>query len=385
MINTIIIIGGGIIGCALARELARRGAQVTLLEARSAVGQEASGAAVGTLSYSPSASMPAGWHLLASQSLEAHRALSEQVAKEVPNPPRWHWPGRLSVASTNNAEKNSRTRLKADLALGDVGEWLNKRPIHEREPMLGGRVQGGSFKPGQGWVDAPHLTKALAEAAQHYGAMIHLNRPVKRILWEGTGSAKSGKRVVGVETAGSGALWYADHVIIAAGAWSGGLDSELALPPDTIFPVRGQALHLDMSETSAPTPLIRHLISGNGIYMIPEANGVTIGATHKKIGFQRGNTAGGLAKLLGNAISLVPILAEADWAEARIWSGFRPATPDKVPILGPDPRFDGLWWATGHFRSGILLAPVTATLLADAIVARGEIDEQFSVARFVLC
>ncbi len=105
-----LIIGGGIIGCAVARSLARRGARVTLLEAREAVAREASGAALGTLSYSPSAEMPQAWHSLASRSLAAHRALAGALVGEVAEPPTWHWPGRLSVALTNEAEKHARAR-----------------------------------------------------------------------------------------------------------------------------------------------------------------------------------------------------------------------------------------------------------------------------------
>ena len=368
--SNIIIIGGGIIGCALARELAKRGANVTLLEARSGLAQEASGAAVGTLSYSPSSGMPEAWHLLAAPSLAAHRALSDALAKEVSDPPRWHWPGRLSLATNNKAEKYTRKRVKEDLALGDASEWLDKQTIHQREPALGSRVQGGSFKPGHGWVNAPQLTQALAKAAQQHGATFLLNSPVERLLW-------ASERVIGVEAAGK--TWYADHIVMAAGAWSGQLDPRLTVP---IEPVRGQALHLDLTGTSAPQPLIHHLVSGSSIYIIPEKNGVTIGSTHEKVGFTRAITAGGIAKLLTNAITLLPALLHADWARARLWSGFRPATPDKIPILGPDPRFHGLWWATAHFRSGILLAPVTAKLLADAMLAGAQIDERFSVIRF---
>ncbi|MGB0383819.1 MAG: glycine oxidase ThiO [Ardenticatenaceae bacterium] len=367
--SKILIIGGGIIGCALAREVALRGAEVTLLEAGAALAQEASGAAVGTLSYSPSSGMPEAWHLLAAPSLAAHRALSEALANEVADAPIWHWTGRLSVVTNNKAEKYTRKRVKEDLARGDMSEWLDKQAIHEREPALGSRVQGGSFKAGHGWVNAPQLTQALAKAAQQQGATFVLNSPVERLIW-------ANERVIGVETASQ--AWYADHIVVAAGAWSGQLDPGLRLP---IEPVRGQALHLDLTGTSAPQPLIQHLVSGSSIYIIPEQNGVTIGSTHENVGFTPGITAGGIAKLLSNAITLLPALIHADWARARLWSGLRPATPDKTPILGPDPRHPGLTWATGHFRSGILLAPTTATLLADAILAGAEIDPRFSVMR----
>lgn len=373
----ILIIGGGIIGCAIARELARRGASVTVIEAQSDIAQEASGAAVGTLSYSPSSPMPEGWHWLARQSLAAHRGLQKLLATEIETLPDWHFPGRLNVATTNAAEKNARMRLKADeKAVGlDTAEkaqwrWLDKAEIHTLEPSLAPAVQGGSFNPNQGWVDAPTLTRALAESAYRARAVFRNNTTVEG-FWVG---GHPTPMVMGVAT-NRGAI-RADVTIVTAGAWAGELDERFALP---IVPVRGQALHIPL-----PTePPIRHLISGNGIYMIPDGAGVTVGATHEEVGFTRGVTVGGVGKLLQYALQLVPDIGEGDYSYLRAWSGFRPATPDKTPILGADPRAKGLWWATGHFRSGILLAPVTATIIADAILEDNFIPEALRPDRFL--
>lgn len=371
----ILIIGGGIIGCAIARELARRGASVTVIEAQAELAQEASGAAVGTLSYSPSSPMPEGWHWLARQSLVAHRELQKSLATEIETPPVWHFPGRLNVATTNAAEKNARMRLKADQAAVEMEEktqwrWVDKAEIHALEPALAPAVQGGSFNPNQGWVDAPTLTRALAESAYRARAVFRNNTTVEG-FWLG---GHSPPMVMGVAT-NRGAI-RADATIVTAGAWAGELDERFALP---IFPVRGQALHIPLPIE----PPIRHLMSGNGIYMIPDGEGVTIGATHEEVGFTRGVTVGGVGKLLQYALQLVPSVGAGDYSHLRAWSGFRPATPDKTPILGADPRAKGLWWATGHFRSGILLAPVTATLMADAILEDNSIPEALRPARFL--
>lgn len=363
----ILIIGAGIIGCAIARELARQGASVTVLETQPTVAAEASGAAVGTLSYSPSAPMPDGWHLLARESLAAHERLRDALSSEIENPPIWHFPGRLNLATTNAAEKNARERFKADRALGDAGEWLDKAAIHALEPALAPAVQGGSFKSVQGWVDSVHLTRALAASATQAGAQFLFNQSVTGLAW-------GGERVIGAITVEG--TYKADVTILAAGAWAGQLDARVALP---IEPIRGQALHITLNTE----PPIRHLISGNGIYIIPDKQGVTIGATHENVGFQRGLTVGGMSKLLNNGIALLPILARAEWNDLHGWSGFRPATPDKTPILGPDPRAEGLWWATGHFRSGVLLAPITATLMREALSGNEEIKAQLLPERFM--
>ncbi len=366
--SDVLIVGGGVIGCALAREAARRGAAVTLLEAGAAVGREASGAAIGTLSYTPSSHMQEAWHALAARSVAAHRALSVALAAEVEQPPTWQWPGRLNLATSNKTEKYLRERLHEDRDAGQPGEWLDKREVHEVEPALGNRVQGAAFQPDEhGWVDAAHLTRSLAQAATRFGATIHTNSPVTHLLWEG-------ERVVGA-SAGQG--YRAAHTVLAAGAWSASLDARLAVP---LVAVRGQALHLPRGPGEPPP--IRHLISGDGIYMIPEGNGVTVGSTHERVGLQKGNTAGGVAKLLWYAVALLPTLSDVGWEQARVWSGLRSVTPDKLPLFGPDPRHPGLWWATGHFRSGIFLAPHSATLLAEALLDGQPLDERLSVERF---
>lgn len=369
-----LIVGGGIIGAAVARELARRGVSVTMIvRGPQPLSESATAAAVGTLSYSPSAPMSEGWHLLARHSLAAHQELRLSLQAEISNPPVWYWPGRLNVATTNAAEKNSRERLKADQAAGDGGYWLDKKAIHDFEPNLSNSVQGGSFKEGQGWVNAADLTRALVQAVQQYGAHLITNECVKGLHLEGS-------TVRGVITENHS--YHAELTIIAAGAWSGQLEARLPLP---LEPIRGQAVYIPVGRWPDPPDElpIRHLISGNGIYMIPDREGVTIGATHEKVGFQPGVTVGGATKLLHNAIAIIPMLAEASWNYIEAWSGLRPATPDKVPIIGPDPRTQGLWWATGHFRSGILLAPYTAKVIADALLEGASLDPLWSPARFL--
>ena len=245
--------------------------------------------------------MPAAWHRLAAPSLAAHRALAAHLSAVLDDGPTWQWPGRLSVATDNQSEKYVRERLREDVAAGDAGEWLDKQAIHAREPALGGRVQGGSFKPGQGWVDGAALTRALVAAATRYGAVVHEAHPVDTLLWQGS-------RVVGA-TAGR-ATFRAAATVIAAGLGSATIDETLSAP---LHAVRGQALYLPLPNDA---PALRHFVSGVGIYMVPEGNGVSMGSTHEHVA-QRGNTAAGIAKLLSNGLTLIPALGKADWSQAQ--------------------------------------------------------------------
>ncbi len=348
----VLIIGGGIIGCAIARELAKEGSQVTLFEAGNQVGREASGAAIGVLIYSPTNSNPKAWHSLANQSLLAHRKLRDQLQKELNPAPEWFWPGRLNAVTSQGGEIYSKERLNRDILLTGEGKWLKQEEIHELEPALGDDVLGGSFTPNQGWVNPGRLTDALAESAKQYGVKFEFQAKIEGLILEGA-------RVVGVRAKGKEIR--AKNIVIAAGAWSGMIDPRVKMP---VEPVRGQAIYFDLDK-KVP---IRHLIQGSGIYMIPYEQGILIGATQERVGFDRRNTAGDVIRLIQKGIKILPLLEDVSWEKIHVRYGFRPGTPDAIPIIGPDRNYKGLFWATGHFKSGILLAPITATLITQLIL-----------------
>ncbi|MBX6365619.1 MAG: FAD-dependent oxidoreductase, partial [Gemmatimonadetes bacterium] len=184
-----------------------------------------------------------------------------------------------------------------------------------------------------------------------------------------------GARVTGVQLAGGRRL-PAGRVVLAAGSWSGEIRG---LPrPVPVRPVRGQVVALE----SVP-PLLGRTVATPDIYLVPRRDGrVLLGATVEEAGFRATPTAGGIHRLLAAAIAAAPALADAPVAE--IWAGLRPGTPDGLPILGPDPELSGLAYATGHFRNGILLAPITAALLADLLAGEppAALLEAFGVDRF---
>jgi glycine oxidase len=220
------------------------------------------------------------------------------------------------------------------------------------------------------------LAQALTVAATRAGVTIRTGTPLVAVETE------SG-RVRGVRLA-SGERVAAQHVVIAAGSWSGDLEGlPQALP---VFPVKGQMLAVDgraRTNGRGSRPPIEHVVHGTGAYLIPREDGrVLIGATVEHVGYRKGPTPRGVAALIEAAARMVPLLADLPMVET--WAGFRPGTPDDMPILGADPALSGLYYATGHFRNGILLAPLSARAIADLITqaAAAPLIEPFGIARF---
>lgn len=239
--------------------------------------------------------------------------------------------------------------------LGLPLQWLSAAETRGREPHLAGKIAGAVFSPEDHQVDNRKLAQALRVAAEQAGATIHEHRPVKEI-------AVRGGRATGV-VLGDGTAVPADIVVLAAGAWSRGI---AGLPPDRrppVRPVKGQMLALQMD---AAAPLLNHVLWAPGAYLVPRRDGrLIVGGTVEEKGFDEAITAGGLLTLLEAAWRAVPAIEELPVAE--IWVGHRPGSRDDAPILGRGP-LDGLFYATGHHRNGILLTPVTADAMARLIL-----------------
>ena len=233
-----------------------------------------------------------------------------------------------------------------------AGEWLDGAATLKIEAALAESIQGAVLIREQGYVAAPQLLEALSWAALRHGAQIETGRRIVAIEESGDGLAVRAQ---------DGAEWLARHVVLAAGSWSSeaGL-SELAA--GAVRPIRGQLLHLFWHG-----PPLRHVIWGPDCYVVPWRNGTTlVGATVEDVGFDEQTTAAGVRDLLDAVCSLLPAAWGATFREAR--AGLRPATTDGLPIIGPSPTMRGLTYATGHYRNGVLLAPITAILVADWIL-----------------
>jgi glycine oxidase len=263
--------------------------------------------------------------------------------------------GTLVLALTADDQGEIGHRLEFQQKLGLPLQWISAAATRAREPHLAGKIAGALFSPQDHQVDNRKLAHALRIAAETTGVTIHEHRPVKEILVQGG-------RARGV-TFDDGTNFSADIVVLAAGAWSRSIGG---LPPDRrppVRPVKGQMLALQMD---AAAPLLNHVLWAPGAYLVPRRDGrLIVGGTVEEKGFDDAITAGGMLTLLEAAWRAVPAVEELPIAE--IWVGHRPGSRDDAPILGRGP-LEGLFYATGHHRNGILLAPVTADAMARLIL-----------------
>jgi glycine oxidase len=279
--------------------------------------------------------------------------------------------GTLLVALTADDQARLTHQLVFQQKLGLPLHWISAAETRRREPHLAGKLAGAVFSPEDTQVDNRKLVAALRVAAEAAGASINEYRPVKAI------SSRSG-RVEGIVLA-DGTKVAADMVVLAAGAWARsieGLEAELRPP---VRPIKGQMLALRMDPAA---PLLSHVLWAPGAYLVPRKDGrLLVGATVEEKGYDAALTAGGILSLLEAAWRAVP--AVEDLPIDEMWVGHRPGSRDDAPILGAGP-LDGLIYATGHHRNGILLAPITADTIA-RLALDGTVDaaiRPFGIERF---
>jgi glycine oxidase len=360
MATSVLIVGGGVIGCALAHYLTKGGAAVTLLERRR-IGQEASWATAGIITAPLAPNVSIARARLELASAERYRALIEELREATGISVEYNPTGELLVALTDAEAEALHEAIPWQRNLGLPVKWLDGDEARRREPALSPEVRGAIWCPVVASLRGHRLTLALARAAHVGGAAIVEETPVEGLLTEGG-------RIVGVRTrAGE---FRADHIVIAAGAWSGALGDAVGLAIPT-RPVRGQMLAL-----ADANPPLRQIVAGGGGYLLPRADGtIAVAATVDSPGFDLRVTPEGLAWLTGLVRTVAPALAGARVVET--WAGLRPDSPDGAPILGRAPGHDNLWIATGHYRNGILWAPITGELLSEAILT-GTIDPELA-------
>jgi len=338
----LLVIGGGIHGCAIARELALSGRDVLVLE-KSVPGAEASGAAGGILGPHLECEETGPFLDLCRYSLSLYPEWAEAIESESGQDVGFSRCGGLLVA-LNPAERD---RLQAQAALmaeaGLPGTWLSPSALERTEPALGPNL-GGLALPNEAQVDPRKVMAALPVAARAAGARFEQDTVL---------SIAGGPSV---EVRAERRTYRAKGLVVAAGAWSSTLIGT-GLAESTIRPARGQIVLLDSQVPPTTTILFSH----RG-YVVPRVDGrVLCGSTLEFEGFKKAVTARGLREILDLALELLPALSSASVLDT--WSGFRPYTEDHMPLLGASNQ-DGVWLATGHYRNGILLAPATAKIMA---------------------
>jgi glycine oxidase len=335
-----VVIGGGVMGLASARELRRRGYSVTLLD-RAQPGRAASWASAGIIGATlRDESDPQ--HALRTLSRQLWPAFAEAVQEESGLDPEYREMGCIQLAT----DADEHTWLTQVGARVDDGTFLDSQQLRELEPSLAEDLPGGLKVPG-GNVDNRRLCRALEISIRRAGVSLLTATEVR-------GVASSGGHVSGVATA-DGTSMSADLVVLAAGAWSGGIDG--VSPRAPVSPQRGQIFALDQTRVG-----LRHvLLTPGDPYFVPRSDGrLVIGATREEAGWDASLTAGGIAWLLNRAMRVVPSLSLCPILE--LWTGFRPLSADGLPLIGRG-GVDGLFFLTGHGPSGIAPLPGSVALL----------------------
>jgi len=365
----VVVVGGGVIGLASAWKIAARGMAVAVVDP--APGRAASWAAAGMLA--PVSEVHHGEEPLLALALGSARrwpAFAAELAQAVRRPVGYRTSGTLVVAADDGdrAWTQELYAFQRDLGLGV--EWLTGRRVRQLEPGIAPGVRAAIWVPGDHQVDNRLLVGALLDAVAAAGVGIHRDRA--------TALDRSAGAVTGVRLAG-GTTLRARTVVLAAGCWSGQLEGVPAGAVPPVRPVKGQILRLSPCERAPVlTRTVRGMVRGSSVYVVPREDGtVVVGATVEERGFDTAVTAGAVYELLRDAHRVVPGITEMVLGESM--AGLRPGSPDNAPIVGPASvrGADGLVVATGHYRQGILLAPLTAEAVA-AIVSGDEPPDEMA-------
>lgn len=336
------------VGACLAYELTKAGARVLVCD-REAPGQ-ASRASAGLLAPLSEAEGPGPFFDLGMESLRLHHPLAEELKERTGMDVGYRASGLLRVALTEADELAVRRRRAWHQDAGYAVPWLDAERARDAEPALTRELRGAAYYDQEHQVSAPTLTQAALRAAADLGAVVRPGLNVEGFL-------HSGGKVQGVRVAGESLL--AEEVVVAAGAWSGAF-TELG-PPLPVRPVRGQLVAL-----RTPGTALRRMIYSSAGYLNTKADGLTlVGSTQEEVGFDARSTAAGVASLLQSVARLTPGLTTATFS--HVLAGLRPGSPDGLPLIGRLPDWSGISVATGHFRNGVLLAPITAILMTDLL------------------
>ncbi|MEP6707224.1 MAG: glycine oxidase ThiO [Pyrinomonadaceae bacterium] len=349
-----VVAGGGVIGLAIARALARRGVQRIMLIERARLGAEASSAAAGILAPQAEANQADNFFDLGCKSRDMYFAFAAALREESGIDIELDPTGTLYLAFNENDEAEAAHRFQWQRVLGYDVERLTADEARMFEPCISSEVRSALRFPSDMQVENRRLVAALASANEQLGVELITGCDVRSI------SVERG-RVTGVETSLGPVSTRA--VIVAAGAWSSFISvAGISSPQLRIEPVRGQMLCFETNPR-----LARHILYSPRGYLVPRNDGrLLAGSTTEPAGFDKRVTTAGVHTITEHALEIAPGLSHLPLVDS--WAGLRPRAEDELPVLGGAADVEGLFYATGHYRNGILLAPITGELIADAVV-----------------
>lgn len=359
----VIVVGGGPVGAACARELALVGRRVLMLDPEGENGQGWK-AAAGMLAPQLEAGPEDPLLELGLAAREHYGPLAEAL-RETTGSDIGLWREGIAWAAADEAEAGELwSKVAWQRQQGHLADWLDAGEVKSRWPWLGPTC-GALWAPHEGALEPERLVSALRQDGVRLGVVMERDAV--------TAIESRGDRVAGVVSRRG--RYLASDVVLAAGAWSGTIDG---LPrPVAVAPVRGQ-----MASLPWPAKARRAIVYGRGGYLVARGDEAIAGTTMEYAGFHPEVTSAGLARILAAVTALCPTLTSAD--VRRTWAGLRPVTPDGLPIIGAEPRLHGLWYATGHGRNGILLAGLTGLLIKQLIGGESAAEDlaPFSAERF---
>lgn len=349
----VVIIGGGVIGLAIARALALRGVRDVCLLERTRLGSEASFAAGGMLLPQVEADGEDDFFSLACRSRDLYPSLAAALHDETGIDIELDTAGTLYLALDEHDHVEIEKRYEWQTRAGLPVEFLSTTDARALEPCISESAFGALRFPNDIQVENRRLLSALANSVNALGVKTVTETTVESLVVER-------KRVRGVQT--SRGTFDCRTVVLAAGTWSSFILQSTVCPNPSVAPVRGQMICLE-----AKPQLTRHVLYSPRGYLVPRRDGrLLAGSTSENVGFAKAVTASGISSILRHALQISPAVATLPIVDT--WAGLRPRAADGLPVLGPCDEIDGLFYATGHYRNGILLAPLTAELISEAIV-----------------
>lgn len=364
----VLVVGGGLIGCSIALRLAQAKLRVHVIE-RGEPGCGASGAGAGMIAPDSETTEPEAFYALCARSRDMYADFAAEIETLSGQPVEFHADGTLVAAFDEAEAADARRLFQTITAQGLPVERLTPEDARRRAPCISPGLIEAVFLPGEARVDNERLIAALAEACRRAGVIFHTQSEAVRFVTRN--GAVEAVEIKGAQECAAGTF------ILAAGAWCAELAESL---PERIpvVPCRGQLIELEGAGELSMTLRTGHH------YLVPRSGGrLAAGSIMEYVGFESAVTGEGLHSILTAAGRIAPCVRKLNFR--RAWSGFRPDTPDHLPILGYG-EHRNLIFATGHFRNGILLTPVTAKLISEIILTgkNSKSLEAYSPKRFQL-